>query len=237
MSSKKYVELLVLYFTLDIFNRAILIFSDCRCWSHWSRCCSPTQVQGLLCVVRRTVQFGGGLTDCCRSHHLLHRSLWMHWSMEGEPLLCDDRKYICSTEKREGRGWKMSQPQTERTCVTFTIVAWEGKKVTAHSPQRRIYTVLLYSFHWCCEDGVNRLELLPTIISFTIYLISIFSTKISSQNTSYAYRSSVVEVWQKYSVFCIYQFLSSKKNPPFCCIFIYIRWNYDVHDIRVKMTP
>lgn len=110
MSSKKYVELLVLYFTLDVFNRAILIFSDCRCWSHWSRCCSPTQVQGLLCVVRRTVQFGGGLTDCCRSHHLLHRSLWMHWSMEGEPLLCDDRKYICSTEKREGRGWKMSQP-------------------------------------------------------------------------------------------------------------------------------
>ena len=144
--------------------------------------------------------------------------------------------FVVQRRGRDGDG-KCPSPQTERTCVTFTIVAWEGKKVTAHSPQRRIYTVLLYSFHWCCEDGVNRLELLPTIISFTIYLISIFSTKISSQNTSYAYRSSVVEVWLKYSVFCIYQFLSSKKNPPFCCIFIYIRWNYDVHDIRVKITP
>ena len=39
----------------------------------------------------------------------------------------------------------------------------------------------------------------------------------------------MVKVWLEYSVFYIDQFLWTKKNPPKCCICIYIRCNYDVH--------
>ena len=69
-------------------------------------------------------------------------------------------------------------------------------------------------------------------------LISVFSTGISSPNSSLAYQSSTVKEY-----FCNYQFLWSKKKPPKCCIFIHIRCNFDVHDILrndpryLKITP
>ena len=42
--------------------------------------------------------------------------------------------------------------------------------------------------------------------------------------------------------FSAYSNFHSKKNPQKCCIFIYITYNYDVHDIKIdpqylKNTP
>ena len=85
-------------------------------------------------------------------------------------------------------------------------------------------------------------------------LISVFSTGISSPNSSLGYQSSTVKVWLEYSISAIINSCDRRRSPPKCCIFIHIRCNFDVHDIlrndpeylkitpwyysqRVKMTP
>ena len=67
----------------------------------------------------------------------------------------------------------------------------------------------------------------PVFQSIQKALISIISIGISSQNTLKAYQSSVVKVWLEYSVFCIDQFLWSRKAKKHDVLFnlMYISHN------------